>query len=768
MMCGMDGSSSMAALRTALELHPHPTVVHDRDGRLVAANAPGDALLRATVRCESGAVPWEEDWATAVGSVELQLVCSEGRRGWFAATSHLVPIDGDDLLLTALVDLTDRHERMAEMEAARQRDLAHTELIYEYGRDVVLVLDADATFRFIGPSSLDVMGYDRHDMIGTDGFDLVHPDDQELARSALAGTVATPGLAPPLHLRIRDGQDRWRPVEVVARNLLDVPDVAGIVITARDRSDLVRAAEELERSERRLRALIDAMPDVTLRLEALSDDDYLCSVPTEQAATPDFVLERSVRQIFAELGLPDVADEAVRAIDAVVSGSDPDRAVRFVLDFGDGPVHFEGRFGRISDVEAIAIVRDVSDLQRAEQQRIGHERELLAHQARLERSSLERELERASRAEAMGYLAATMAHDVNNLLGVINNYAGAIRGSTDDATIGRDAEEISAAVSRGAELTQRLLQVGRRPAEPLRTESVRDLVAALAESLRRTFDGTGGIELLTDLPDHPAPVRGSRPRLEQAVMNLVLNARDAAEAWGGCVRVRLAVEVREVGDAEWRPEALPAGGYVIVSVTDGGGIPEPVRARMFEPFFSTKAGANSGLGLPIVHEVALLHRGGVGIHNVELDGAAGTRMELWLPLAGSPGRSGPPRQHGSAGPVRVLLVDDDDDVRRSTRHLLEGLGHAVLDVPSGPDAVAALEAGESVHLVLTDVRMADGSGTELARRVRLQFPGVPVVFVTGYTDDVLTAPDLSEVPVLAKPYLVEELAALIDELVEVD
>ena len=244
-------------------------------------------------------------------------------------------------------------------------------------------------------------------------------------------------------------------------------------------------------------------------------------------------------------------------------------------------------------------------------------------------------------------------------------------------------------------------------------------------------------------------------------MNLVLNARDAAEASGGQVVVTLSVESRHARDWDWRPEGVGPGEYVVISVVDGGGgIPEQVRERIFEPFFSTKDGANSGLGLPIVREVAEQHGGGVGIHAVEVGGVPGTRMELWLPAA--PAGSAPAADQ-ERRPVRVLVIDDDDDVRRSTRHLLEGMGHDVVDVRGASGALALIAGGDQIDLVLSDVRMPGTSGLELVRRLRTMAPGLPALFVTGYSDDLAGADDLRDVPVLVKPYSLEELASLIDE-----
>lgn len=880
--------SSVADLTELVQLMPNATFVHDLDGTLLTANTGGQAILDATILPLDESLPWVPSAAPLV-QVDLHVLHPDGDEQWVIADSHHVEVGGQQVVLTSLVDVTERHgwarsaiegvierfqlswagshlpvflvhiddERfgrimvsnpalaelagepgeplegrhladlfdlpgggrgaldvelrrliadedtgpglaavirrgdgpdspvvlgltvargpmgrplfvlgytidqtpLAEVEEARRRDLAHTELIYEFGSDVVAVIASDGTFEFVGPSSGDVLGLDRSELVGEVGFDLVHPDDRELARRSLDVALAHPGVSEPVHLRIRDGHDDWRPVEIVANNLLDVVEVGGLVITVRDRSQQAQAEADLERSQRLMSALLEALPDLIFRLGA--DGTFLDFHSPDHSRLliqPEEFVGRRVDLVITDRVAPGVGRRFVDAIGQVLAQGES-TTLHYELEFADGIHQFEARLAPIHGEEVIAVVRDISDLNRWEQERLEHERELVRRQSALERAALERELERASRIEAMGYLAATMAHDVNNLLGVINNYASSIRRSQPGWSVRRDAEEISAAVARGAELTQRLLRIGRRPAEMHSVEPVRDLVHELAHSLRGAFDLEGGADLVTELTDDPSPVRGSRPRIEQAVMNLVLNARDAAEAAGGTVVVTLAVERRLVTEADWRPETVVPGEYVVVSVVDaGGGIPDQVRPRVFEPFFTTKDGSSSGLGLPIVREVAEQHGGGVGIHSVVVDGVAGTRMELWLPVAEDSTPASPPEPHRG---VRVLLVVDDDDVRRSTRQLLERLGHAVVDVRSASGAAAAIEGGDAPDLILSDVRMPGTSGPELIRQLRSIAPGLPAIFVTGYADDLSSAPDLADVPVLVKPYSVDDLAALI-------
>lgn len=513
----------------------------------------------------------------------------------------------------------------------------------------------------------------------------------------------------------------------------------------------------MDASNDRLAALLAALPDLIFRfdvdghyLEVHSNDDSQLAVPREQA------LGRRLDEVLTEDVAPGVARLLGAAVSDVASDGQP-RSVTYELAVRGEQRTYEARVARISAEEVMAVVRDITDLRRAETLRVMHEQELLRQQSELERVALLQELERASRIEAVGYLAATTAHDVNNLLGAINNYASSIARTSTEWEVRRDAQEVSNAVARGAELTQRLLRIGRRRPEQRRVESVSALVRGLADGLGRGL-GMGGAQLVTELPDDEAAnVLGLRARLEQAVMNLVINANDAMTARGCSGVISLSVEVRRIAGEDWRPGRLGDRDYVVVAVTDtGGGIPDQVRPRVFEPFFSTKDGDNSGLGLPIVREVAQQHGGGVGIHTVFVDGQRGARIELWLPAA-----SAGPSTRPSEG-ITVLVVDDDRDVLRSTRHLLEHLGHRVLEAESPALALSILHGEPAIDVVLSDVRMPTDDGVELIRVLRTEWPDVRVAFVTGYSNDLAGLEDLRDVPVLAKPYQADDLVRLIE------
>ena len=775
--------------------------------------------------------------------------------------------------------------RLVEAEEAHRREFARCAAIHAHSSDLVVVVSAEGTLRYVGPSAESVLGWTGEQLLGSDVFDLVDPADRELAVELFSDALGQPGTAAPVRLRARHAGGTSIPVKTIATNLLGHDDIDGVVVTI---SDLSGEAEELDRtslreqryrgivehasdgilvvdelgvityangrmaqiigcsvpeligrealqlsatdvlpealrhigraqrgiderypfellradgttvrvlvssssvmrdgvlvgavswltditeieqtrlelahSVRSLRALLGALPDLIYRMDR--DGRYLeahCGDRSALSSEPEELLGRTVFEVLSEECAPGLASEFVESIGRSLD-SESLQTLRYELVAGSGPRHFEARFTPSGDDEVLVIVRDMTELERSEQLRLEQAGELVLRQAQLERSSLERELERTRRTEAMGYLAATMAHDVNNLLGVVNNYASAIRRTASEPQVVIDAEQIAGAVQRGAELTRQLLSVGQQPSGAHAELGLRSVVDDLAATLRGAFRSQGGVSLSVELGDDPARILGSRERLEQAVTNLVINARDASEASGGGhvrVVVRAAREVPE--DATVRSDRQ--GPFVVVEVhDDGGGIPDADRHRIFDPFVSTKQPqGGTGLGLSIVRDVAREHGGAVTVSS----SGSGTTISVWLPHRPAT----PAPRDTPAVPVdrcsTILVVDDDEHVRSSTERLLSQFGIDVVLAHSGARALEMLRTGTAVDAVLTDVRMEGMSGPDLARRIRLQSPRMPIAFVTGYPQDVPANQDLHGIHCLAKPYDPARLGQLIAEL----
>jgi signal transduction histidine kinase/ActR/RegA family two-component response regulator len=362
--------------------------------------------------------------------------------------------------------------------------------------------------------------------------------------------------------------------------------------------------------------------------------------------------------------------------------------------------------------------------------------------------------------EALGQLTGGVAHDFNNLLSVIVGGTALLRNTTDPVRHARLVDAIAQAARRGAELTRRLLTFSRR--QSLRPQPI-ELGAWLAEMrelLARVLREDIAVEIAT--PPELWPVLADPAELELAVVNLALNARDAMPRGG-----RLRIAATNVAIEGQRDPDLLQGEFVRLVVEDSGtGMPPEVLARVFEPFFSTKdVGQGTGLGLAHVYGFARQSGGAVRIGS---RAGEGTTVTLLLPRAkqraAAPGAPAPHRPTDDAdGRMRLLLVEDNNDVAALTTDMLRHLGHEVTRVTSAPEALKALREGLEADLVLTDVVMPGGQdGVDLAQRLAVEHPSLPVLLCSGFGGApwrVATA----GLPLLRKPFGLEELQRALAE-----
>ncbi|MFO8075029.1 MAG: PAS domain-containing protein [Egibacteraceae bacterium] len=381
-----------------------------------------------------------------------------------------------------------------------------------------------------------------------------------------------------------------------------------------------------------------------------------------------------------------------------------------------------------------------------------------------EQRRLEGRLEQAQRMETVGQLAGGIAHDFNNLLTVVGGHAELLAESlAADADTQRDVAAVVDAARRGAELVtqllafsrQQVLHPERRSAAALADEVAPMLRSVLPTSLAFSVDGSADAgQVLVD----PA-------QFHQMLANLVLNARDACGDGGS---VTVAVLGREVDEAEasTRPGLAP-GDYTLVTVTDDGeGMSPEVAARALEPFFTTKEpGAGSGLGLASVYGIVTQSGG-----HVEVDSAPGrgTTVRVLLPRVDVPtapvGDAVRPASGDAAG-ATILLVEDHVQVREATRRMLERLGHTTLPAADGEDALARARGHDgTIDLLLTDVVMPGLDGPGLADALAEERPGLPVLFVSGYTDHRAVRGGDGATDFLAKPFSVTDLAETVRSL----
>jgi PAS domain S-box-containing protein len=384
---------------------------------------------------------------------------------------------------------------------------------------------------------------------------------------------------------------------------------------------------------------------------------------------------------------------------------------------------------------------------------------VLIHDATAERQQ-EAILLQAQRMEAVGQLTGGVAHDFNNLLTVILGNLELLEPKLKDELSQSLAGEAREAAEMGARLTDRLLTFARRQRLEMQSLNLNEFALGLTELLRRTIGAP--IDLSTALAPDLWPTTADPGQVESAVLNLVLNARDAMPDGGRLVIETFNATV-DAADVASNP-GMAAGDYVVLSVADTGhGMPAEVHARAFEPFFTTKgAGKGSGLGLATIYGFARQSGGNVTIYS---EVGKGTTVNLYLPRAGrrteeEAGAAAKPAVDTGRGET-VLVVEDDERVRRLTALRLKELGYRVLEADHGAAALAALADTPDIDIVFSDLVMPGGiSGFDLARRVRERYPGTRVILTSGYSAELLNQADVAELDlkVLRKPYRQVELA----------
>jgi len=410
-------------------------------------------------------------------------------------------------------------------------------------------------------------------------------------------------------------------------------------------------------------------------------------------------------------------------------------------------LNFEG------EVFLLAVVRDISERKRSEDA-------LRQSEAKLRQSQ---------KVEAVGKLAGGIAHDFNNLLTAINGYGDICLSSVEeDNPLYDNLLEIRKAGERAASLTRKLLAYSRKQVQSPQPLSLNAVVLDIHKMLIRLVGEH--IELARNLEESLGLVMADPGEIEQMLLNLVLNARDAMPD-GGTITISTRVTELDEAYAATNPLVIP-GSYTVLEVADTGiGMDVQLQARIFDPFFTTKGiGKGSGLGLPMVHGIVAQSGGHVTVKSEPGKGAVFT---IFLPRLGD-GEVGFGRGYAKIDPAfsgkeTVLLAEDENTVRTFTRKILEMHGYTVLDAPDGDSALAkAALHPTSIQLLLTDVIMPGMSGRGLAERFHQRYPTGRVLFMSGYTDEIITRKELTEksAAYLQKPFTPSQLVKAMREVLD--
>ena len=619
--------------------------------------------------------------------------------------------------------------------------------LIEHTSDLIVLLDESGTIRYASLAAERVTGFRPEELVETDWFDRIHPDDLGPARLATEAVLARPGCAPTVERRFRHKDGSWRMLEITCNNQLADRAVAGVIVTAHDITDRKAAEEELISSQDRYRELFENANDIVYMHDL---DGTLTSLNRAGELVTGYSREEALGTNIAEYLAPEYHGIRREMTERKLGGEPrttyeleivSKQGDRILLDVSTRLVFQNGR-----PVAVQGIARDVT-----------------------ERRRLETHLSQAQKMEAIGRLAGGVAHDFNNLLTVITGYSQWLLEEIPlESPLAGNASEILAATSRAAALTTQLLAFSRNQIIQPIVMDVNSVVTQLDQMLRRVIGED--IELAVRTARDLGLVRADPVQIEQLILNLVVNARDAM-ADGG----RLTIETGNVRIAEESTADVPGsvpGDYVLLAVSDSGcGIEQQVKAHIFEPFFTTKeVGKGTGLGLSTVYGIVKQSGGHI---RVDSEPGAGARFRIYLPqvagaeVAASAAPRPGPRPAG--GSETILLVEDERAVRRVVGQMLLRLGYTVIEA-ADVDAARRLivEHDKPIQLLLTDIVMPRLSGRELARQLIRLRPELKVMFISGYADDSMVNDGRAEAGAafLRKPFTPAALAAKIREALD--
>lgn len=386
-------------------------------------------------------------------------------------------------------------------------------------------------------------------------------------------------------------------------------------------------------------------------------------------------------------------------------------------------------------------------------------------EAEAERKRLESQLNQAQKMESIGRLAGGIAHDFNNLLTPMIGYAEmALLDLNPSDPLYRDFEEIREAAERAKNLTGQLLAFSRRQMLEMKVINLNDIAASFQKMLRRIIGED--IEFTMQLDPMLANVKADPGQIQQVIMNLAVNARDAMPK-GGLLNIQTQNVVLDETHIKGQPGVEP-GQYVMLSVRDTGvGMAKETIDKVFEPFFTTKApGKGTGLGLATVYGIVKQHGGHIWVHS---EPGKGTAFKIYLPKAAEDvsEEEQPEELEEAEANATILVVEDEDAVRRLTCSILKNRGYRILEAPTTDEALRIVkEYADEIDLLLTDVVMPHMNGRELYRQALMTRPDLKVLYMSGYTDDVIAHHGVldAQIEFLQKPFTVDQLIKQVREM----
>jgi two-component system cell cycle sensor histidine kinase/response regulator CckA len=668
-------------------------------------------LRREEIRSYAGYPLVVEDRAVGVMSIFARVPLSEGTLQEMASVANGIAM------------CIDRKRSAQALDASEFKYRSVVENI----KEVIFQINESGRFTFLNPAWTEMTGFKTKETLGTPVVDYLHIEDRERHWELFQQLIErkTSSCRHEMRFLARDGSFRW--VEVYAQPLYQA-NALGASGTIRDITERKQAEAEIQK----LAAFVRLNPEPVVELAADGTLTYL---------------NPAAREMAQSLGLDDPA-----GILPPSAGNIARECLRQGHSRLGEDLTINGRglswafFPIITSQVVHCYGTDIT-----------------------ERTNLEAQLRHAQKLESIGQLAAGVAHDFNNILTIIQGHADRLLAQFDgDPHVTEPLKLVSTAAKRGSSLTRQLLMFSRKQVMQSKVIDLNAVLANLMKMLHRLLGDD--IALESNFPENVPPVEADVGMIDQIIMNLSVNARDAMPRGG---RLQIATNTVTIDEAyvQQHPDARP-GEFVCLKVSDTGcGMERATLARIFEPFFTTKeVGKGTGLGLATVYGIVKQHQGWI---EVASQPGAGTTFKVYFPASEKPIEAAPERGRAdnkvSGGHETILVVEDEPVLRELARMILKDYKYEVLEAASGLEALQVWEKHKGrIDLLLTDMVMPEGmSGRELAERLRRQKPDLKVIYTSGYSSDVMGQENAArDIKFLQKPYPPPELAQAVRECLD--
>lgn len=618
-------------------------------------------------------------------------------------------------LPAALLNAVQKHENERERFRALlalQRSEEHFRSLIENALDIIFVLRPDGTFHYVSPS-VRILGYKPEELCGKNILSFVYADDEREVSEILNTALHHPGQARTFEFLFRHSTGSHRVLEAIGKQIHYDSKNSGVVLNARD----ITERKQTEVAIEKLAAFPRLNPNPIFEMAANGTLTYFNKAAEDMA--------RSLGKHKTSEILPEEINSIVQ--ECLLTGK---TTIRRETRVGSRILSWSF-FPIISSQIVHCYAMDIT-----------------------ERLNLEAQLRQSQKMESVGQLAAGVAHDFNNLLTIIQGYTGLLLERKDIPADASDSlKQVSVATERAANLTRQLLMFSRKQVMQPQELDLNAVISNVAKFLRRIL-GEDIILHFNYAPNLPA-IHADSGMIEQIIMNLAVNTRDALPRGG---QLSIGTSVAEINEThvQINPEAR-VGRFVCLRFSDNGaGIPSDVLPKIFEPFFTTKeVGKGTGLGLATVYGIVKQHQGWIEVASKP---GAGTTFRVYLPSADRPAHpSGKARRERvEGGHERILVVEDERELRALVSEILRDYGYEVVEAPNGPDALPLWKQNEgNFDLLLTDMVMPGNmTGRELAEKLKAQKPGLKVIYTSGYSVETI-GKDFSfrrGVNFLQKPY----------------